>query len=286
MKALLAPRKVVRNMKNPKSKIENSKSQAAKGELVVIRDEERIARNRKISQYTSLGGLLLLVGGMVLAFAQPVNFLLYQTIALIGGWTLSQIGLYLGHRYGRSPRMDEVLDEALKKTARNGRLYHYILPAPHVLLTPAGFVVLLPKFQSGDISADGDKWRQTGIGLRRFFGQEGLGNPTNEAESMFKAMYRYIHENVPEVEQAIGEVPGGVVIVFTSDKPKLKSLEVERSTIPAMHHTKLAGYLKHKGQTTPLPAEQYKALRAAFDRAAGIPLTNFKEELGSSDGAS
>ena len=257
--------------------VSNPKPQTptAKGDLVVMRDEARIARYRKISQYTSLGGLLLLVGGMVLAFAQPVNFLLYQTIALIGGWTLSQIGLYLGHRYGRSPRMDEVLDEALRKTARNGRLYHYMLPAPHVLLTAAGPIVLAPKFQSGDISADGDKWRQSGIGLRRFFGQEALGNPTREAESMVKALYRYIHENAPQLEAALGEVPIGAVIVFTSDKPKLKSLNVERSTIPALHHTKLSGYLKQQAQQGPaLPPEQYEALRAAFDKAAGPQVTN------------
>jgi hypothetical protein len=279
-------------MKNAKSKIQNPKSQipnpkgqtvTAKGELVVIRDEARIARYRKISAYTSLGGMLLLIGGMVMAFVQPENFLLYQTFALIGGWTLSQIGLYLGHRYGRSPRMDEVLDGALRKTVRNSRLYHYVLPAPHVLLTPAGFVVLVPKFQSGDIRFDGEKWRQSGVGLRRFFGQEALGDPTREAESAFKAMYRYIHENAPALEEAIGEVPGGVVIVFTSDKPKLKSLEVEGSPIPAMHHTKLAGYLKQKGQKTPLPAEQYEALWAAFDRAAGSLVTSAKD-LSSSEG--
>jgi hypothetical protein len=279
-------------MKNPKSKVENRKSQISnpksqipnpkfesgtgKGELVILRDEGRIGRYRKISGITSLAGMLLLLGGLGLAFLEtpPPNLLLYQTFTLIGGWLLSQVGLYLAHRYGRSPRIDEVIDEALKKIARNGRLYHYILPAPHVLLTPAGFVVFVPKFQSGDIRFDGEKWRQGGIGLRRFFGQEALGDPTREAESMFKAMYRYIHENAPEVEEAIGEVPGAVVIVFTSDKPRLKNLDVERSPIPAMHHTKLAGYLKQKGQKTPLPAEQYEALRVAFDKAAGPQLTN------------
>jgi hypothetical protein len=157
------------NTANPKSQILNPKS-----DLVVLRDEKRIARYRQIGQYTSLAGLVLLLGGMILAFVQPVNGLLLQTVALVGGWTFSQIGLYLAHRYGRSPRPDEVLDEAVRKVARSGRIYHYLLPAPHVLLTTAGPIVLVPKYQSGNISVEGDKWRQTGVGLRRFFGQEAL----------------------------------------------------------------------------------------------------------------
>jgi hypothetical protein len=89
-----------------------------------------------------------------------------------------------------------------------------------------------------------------------------LGNPTQEAERMIRGLARYIHENAPAVE----EVPIGAIIVFTSKG--IKSLDVENSRIPAMHFTKVKGYLKHKGLGAPLPIEHFEALRAAFDKAA------------------
>jgi hypothetical protein len=46
----------------------------------------------------------------------------------------------------------------------------------------------------------------------------------------------------------------------------------------------LAGFLKQKGQKSPLPAEQYEALRAAFDKAAGSTGVS-QTELTSSEAA-
>src|SRR5690606_30571474 len=111
--------------------------------MIVIRDDARIARYRKISQYTSFLGLGILVGGLVLGFVDPERYFFLQVLALPIGWLLSQVGLYLARRYLRRPRPDEVLDEELGKVARRGRMYHYVLPAPHVLLMPAGPIVFI-----------------------------------------------------------------------------------------------------------------------------------------------
>jgi hypothetical protein len=231
--------------------------------MVIIRDDNRIARFKQRSRQVSLIGIVMLVGGFILVFLEIPNLLFYQTMALLGGWVLSQIGMYLAHRYARTPRPDEVLDDALKPIARNGRLYHYVLPVPHVLLTRAGPIVFNLKFQTGRISVDNDKWSQKGIGTRRFFGQEGLGNPTKETESMIRGLAGFISKQVPEIE----EVPIGAMIVFTTKN--IESLELNGSTIPAMHASKLKGYLRQKGMGEPLPEEEYEALRQAFDRAAG-----------------
>jgi hypothetical protein len=155
------------------------------------------------------------------------------------------------------------LDEAVQKAVRNGRLYHYLLPAPHVLLLPTGVIVLTPKFQGGSITADGDQWKQSGLGLRRFFGQEALGNPTREAESMVKAIAGYISQQAPSVE----EVPIGALIVFTNKGAQ--QLDVKNSRIPAMHYSKVKGFLRQQKQAKPIPAEDYAAIRAAFDKKAG-----------------
>lgn len=238
--------------------------------MIIYRDEERIARLKKRSRRISLAGFLIMASGLIAYFLAPSlgefnerDVFLYETASLVIGFGLVQYGLYLQHRYVRSPRPDEVLDEALKSVGKDSVLYHYMLPAPQVLLTPAGPIVFVLKYQTGIIRADGDKWSQKGLGFRRFFGQEGLGNPTNDAEKMIKALAGYISRHAPDIE----EVPIGAMIVFTSKNRD--ELDVSESRIPAMHYTKVKGYLRQQGKGDPLPEDQYNALRSAFDEAAG-----------------
>lgn len=231
--------------------------------MIILRDEQRIERLRKIGQYVSFLGMGILLLGLAIIFWGNENAVFYQLVALAAGWAISQIGIYLGHRYGRDPRPDEVLDEVLKHVARDGRVYHYLLPAPHVLLVPSGVIILHTKYQSGDITAEGDNWKQKGAGLRKYFGQEGLGNPSKEAERLVSAMANYIRKNAPEIE----EVPMAPLIVFTTKN--IKQLDVKNSNTPAMHYTKLKGFLRQqKNSLPPMPEAEYEALRAAFDKKA------------------
>jgi hypothetical protein len=232
--------------------------------MKILRDEEQMAKLKKRSQRATLIGFLFLLGGFVLLFLLPEDPLVYvyQIVALIAGFSLSQYGAYLTHRYGRSPRPDEVLDDAVKPAARDGRMYHYLLPAPHVLLTKTGPIVFVLKYQVGNISAVEDRWTQKGIGFRKYFGQEGLGNPSKDAESAITAMANYIREHAPDIE----EVPIAAMIVFTSKN--IANLAVSEANFPAMHATKVKGFLRQKGIGKPLPEETYNSLLTAFDEAA------------------
>lgn len=231
--------------------------------MIVFRDEERIARLKRFSTIASGVGLLVLVAGLVAGFVLPEEYFLLQVLALPAGWILSQIGLYLAHRYLRDPRPDEVLDDALRKVARNGRMYHYLLPAPHVLLMPGGPIIFVAKYQTGNISVEGTRWQQKGVSfLRKLFSQESLGNPTREAERDVKALAAYINKHAPEIE----EVPVGAIIVFTTKHAG--DLALENSEIPAMHVSKLRGYFKQHVDRAPLPEAEYEALQAAFAREA------------------
>lgn len=233
--------------------------------MVSIRDEKRIARLGRLAQIFSLTGLAVLVGGLVLIFiTEDVNIFIYQLIALVIGFVFSQFGLHLAHRYLRRPRLDQVLDKAAGKFARkDGRLYHYLLPAPHVLLLPAGVAVMAAKFQTGRISANGDIWKQGGLGMRGFFGREGLGNPTREVEAMMDKMATFIAQEVPEA----ADVPLFPVIVFTAQN--ITELDVKESRIPAVHASKLSGALRQQTiNLKPMSRETYDALRAAFDAQA------------------
>lgn len=231
--------------------------------MVILRDDQRIARLKRVSQITSFVGMGTLLAGLFLVFLpSTADLILYQLVALFAGWMLSQIGIYLGNRYLREPRPDEVLDDVLRKVARNGRIYHYLLPAPHVLLIPTGIIIFVSKHQSGNISVDGDKWKQTGMGLRRFFGQERLGNPSREAALSVEAVASYLNKHAPSVE----EVPIGAMVVFTTKGNK--NLDLKNATIPAMHFTKVKGYLRQQKRETPMPEEDFAAIQAAFDKKA------------------
>lgn len=231
--------------------------------MIVLRDDKRIQRLAKISQYVSFLGMGVLLLGLVIIFWGNENALLLQLIALGLGWAISQLGIYLGHRYSRTPRPDQVLDDAFKHVSKEGRLYHYLLPAPHVLLLPTGVIVIHAKYQGGEISADGDNWKQKGVGMRKFFGQEGLGNPSKEVDRLISAMANYIRKNAPELE----EVAMAPIIVFTTKN--IKDLDVKNSNFPAMHYSKVKGFLRQKINSQPaMPEEEYQALRAAFDKKA------------------
>jgi len=231
--------------------------------MVIIRDDKKIARNRTIGQVASFTGMAALIVGMLLIFVgDPQRVFYWQLAALVLGWLLSQVGIYFAQRYVRKPRPDQVLDEALEKAGKDGRLYHYILPVPHVLLLPSGIIVFVAKYQAGQISVQGDSWTQKGLGLRRFFGQEGIGNPTKEAENSVAAIAHFLQKNAPQIE----EVPVGALIVFTTKG--MKELDLKGSTIPAMHYTKVKGFLKTQNRAK-LPAADYEAIRTAFDQKAG-----------------
>lgn len=237
--------------------------------MTIVRDDQRVARLRSIGFWASLVGMVVLISGLVIGLvAESAQALLWQLIAIPVGWVVSQVGIYLTHRYTRSPRPDEVLDEALRPVARQGRLYHYVLPAPHVLLTPAGVIVFVAKFQGGHITYENGRWRQSGIGLvRRIFGQEGLGNPGAEAERYMGKMANFIREKAPQVE----EVPMGAMIVFTSKQGS--TIDAKEAPIPTVHYAKLKGLFKQKAAGPPMPATDYTALREAFDAAAGSVAT-------------
>jgi hypothetical protein len=73
--------------------------------MKIIKNEKMIKRNSKIGQYTSLGALVVLGVGMYISFTMPELFV-WAVGALLLGFTLTQVGMYFGNRWGRSPRPD------------------------------------------------------------------------------------------------------------------------------------------------------------------------------------
>ncbi len=80
--------------------------------MKIIKNEKLIERNGKIGQWTSLAALGVLGLGMYISFAKPELFI-YSVICLLVGFIMTQVGMYMGSRWGRSPRPDEQLDSGL-----------------------------------------------------------------------------------------------------------------------------------------------------------------------------
>ena len=101
----------------------------------ILSNEKLIKRNARIGAIASLGGLAILVVGLVVSFNR-IDQIALAWAALLGGFILTQVGLYFGNRWGRRPRPDEMLDTGLKGLNDQYSIYHYNSPVSHLLLGP------------------------------------------------------------------------------------------------------------------------------------------------------
>jgi hypothetical protein len=167
--------------------------------MKIIKNEKLISRNSKIGQYTSLGALVVLAAGMYISFAKPALFT-YSLICLLVGFIMTQVGMYMGNRWGRSPRPDEKIDAGLKGLHSEFNMYHYSSPVSHLLVGPSGAWVLLPYHQKGKVEFKKNRWKMSGGGFMqgymRIFGQESIGRPELDAENEVSTLKKISMENL------------------------------------------------------------------------------------------
>lgn len=231
--------------------------------MQIITNERLIKRNARIGQVTSIAGLGVLVGGMIISFTRPELFV-WSLLALLIGFTLSQIGIYFGNRWGRRPRPDEVLDASLKGLDSNYTLYHYSTPTAHLLVGPAGVWVLMPKSQRGNFVFEKGRWRQKGGGIlqayMRIFAQEGLGRPDLEAPAEIQSIKKWLDEQLPDED-----VPVEALLVFTHDNAEIE--ESEEADQPVTHAKKLKDFIRKEAKNKPISLPMVKTVQDAFESA-------------------
>ena len=226
--------------------------------MKIIKNEKLIKRNSKIGQYTSLGALAVLGVGMYISFTRPELFV-WAVAALLIGFTLTQVGMYFGNRWGRSPRPDEKLDSGLKGLHKEFNIYHWTTPVSHLLVGPAGIWVLLPYHQRGHVTYQKNRFRMSGGGFlqnyMRLFGQEGIGRPDLESESEINSIRKALikggmdEDEVPEIN---------ALLVFTNDDVEV---EAEDAPIPALPLKKLKDFIRNKTKEKPITAESLQAVK-------------------------
>jgi hypothetical protein len=240
--------------------------------MEIFINERLVKRRAALGKYGSLLGLATLAGGLIASFYPQLFYV--SLAALILGFLLSQLGSYNLQRWGRKPRADQVLSEALKGLDRKSRLYHYYLPAAHVLVSPTGLFVFTVKPQGGKVSCEGARWRQK-LSFGRvllFFGEEGLGNPAAELQYEMKQLAKFIFDRRPDLAKL--SMRGAVVF----SNPRVE-LNLQTPTVKVLQPKQLKAFVrgpeKAENQKYMKPEER-EALIELFDEAVAKASANKK----------
>lgn len=220
-----------------------------------IQNFPRMRKMASLAHTGSVGGLLLLLGGVVLSLFVP-SLSTLSLILMLAGVVISVLGIHYANLWVKRPRPEVSLDTELKGLTDSYRLYHYPeLPYDHILLSPSGVFVLETVNLEGEFAYQDGKWKEKmTIGRAvRYIVEEHLGDPIRDAldyaanlEDHFKAeagvktivtpLVVFIN---PRADILIKNAP----VVVTTPK-KLKSLVTSKSAkMPAEIIGKIQAFL-------------------------------------------
>ena len=123
-------------------------------------DLAKVKRNARLARILSFGGLAFMGLGLLISFRPPYRIDLVLGLFL-AGILASQVGLPMRNRWDRRPRIDEVLDGALKGLDQRFAIFHYSLGARHVLICPGGVFAVIPRLENGLIQYSDGYWTRT-----------------------------------------------------------------------------------------------------------------------------
>jgi hypothetical protein len=218
--------------------------------------EERVGMARRAVTI----GLMLLIAATLLSFTRRFVLLAYGL--LLPGLIVINWGTRTAGKWLRKPRVDQTLAKALKGLGRGHRLYSYLLPAEHVIISPTGLFILKVKLQDGKISCHGEKWhRRFTLGLLlRLLSEERLGNPSKQARSETEQVRHFVTSHLPDIDVSMQPV-----VVFANPRAQL---DVTEPTVPVMPLPDLKAYLRRSAEEKAMPRETLKALTDLFDEQA------------------
>lgn len=225
--------------------------------MKIYNNEKLIKRNSRMGRIASYVGLAVMAGSMYITFRYP-QWITLAYILLFGGLGLSQLGLYFGNRWGRRPRPDEQIDQALKGLDDRYALYHYLTPTRHLLIGPAGVWVIMHFYQSGHVVYENGRWKQKGAGFfegyKRLFFQEGLGRPDLEVPAEVHTIKKYLAKKLPDTELPEPKA----ILVFTNDRTVL---DAEKAPVPTVLAPKLKETIRKAGKEKSLPPEKVRDIQ-------------------------
>ena len=213
-----------------------------------------IKRNGTFGRAMMYLGLGMTIAAAVIVFREP-NFILAALILMLIGGLFSQIGTALVNRFGREPRMDQVIDASLKGLDDRHAVFHYLLGSDHVLVTPEGIYALIPHLEKGEITyKDGEWFHEKPKGRFSFrSGARTLRGVEKEAQRELRSLDRSLEKSLKSSD----DLTTGPLLLFIPDDARIG---LENAPILATHRKKLKDTVRSLERGKSLDEEGIKRL--------------------------
>jgi hypothetical protein len=179
---------------------------------------------------------------------------------LMVGFILSQVGIFFGNRWGRTPRPDEKITQSLKGLEDKYVLYHYTTAVPHLLVGPAGVWALIPYPVKGTITYDEKKgrWNHKGGNIyMKLFAQEGIGRPDMDAQSYLEDTRKYLIKQVGSAE--LPQIQTAFVFIH----PNI-TINAQNAPIPTLPVDKLKDFIRRKAKEDRVAIDMINLIQKAL----------------------
>ena len=232
----------------------------------IVSNQRRIHFHRILATVTSLIGVVLLAVSLLLPVARPSTSTTPPLWLVVVAVAVSSLGLRLSSYWLRPPTPHEALDQGLKGFGSEYALYHYSLPAPHVLVCPQGIFTLTTKPQRAAVRVEGEAWSRMESTLTQLISviarQDSIGNPSLAARRQAKKLQTWLDKQLPGHSTQVQSM-----VVFSSPEA---TLNVHQPNTPAVYANKRKPSLKTAIRNLPKRATLTAEQIATLERAAGI----------------
>lgn len=212
----------------------------------IIRNIQYVQTRKRNGRLMAIGGFILLLSTFFLTLIPSV--FLFSYVFLIVGFLLFSQGMRDITKWSRPVRNDQVLDRNMSSLGDQYTLIHYARAGKrvieHQLVFPGGVMILTTKEFFGDVTVQGRRWRQGGMGLRRLLGLSGpqLGNPSMETDASVAAVEKVLKDDDFEVD-----MHGAIVFV----DPRA-NITAEQPDYPVLLPSELTEFIQDEPVDEPL----------------------------------
>ena len=231
--------------------------------MQLYRNDRYIKRNKTLGRIMMFGGLGASFAAVIIVFVNS-SLVSLALILMLGGGLFSQLGTGVHNRFGRSPRMDEALDDSLKGLGDNYAMFHYYLGTDHALFTPAGVFALVPRDEQGTIHYESDRWIYTPAKRRFGRGQKPIKGIERDTTRDVNALKQSLSKRLPDAQQIV-VTP---LLVFVANDT---TVDTDNAPFPAVHIKKLKSYIRRQDRQKSLSAEEIRELAGILNVIADNP---------------
>ncbi len=230
--------------------------------MKIITNQKLIEKNVKITKYITWASLGVLGIGIYFSITQKgeeTSTLLITFGALLVGFTLSQISIFMQNKWGKSPRPDEQITSTLKGLNDSYTLYIHSSPIPHLLVSPMGIWGFITYPQEGKVTYTANKWKHKGGNtLRKIFAGDSIGRPNVEAEHLISDYTRGL-----SLKNLGVDIPSlNVAFVFTHPTVEI---DAENAPIPTIPLKKLKDFIRKKSKSEVIPPETIELINNSLN---------------------